>query len=86
MFYKNFHRLPESEDKNYREQIKRRRFEIVANKFKMDLRPRVFMRVMSKELLLLSFGIFFGLSKLSIKERRPSVLLQIRKSDLQTAY
>lgn len=55
--------MPESQDKVYRENIKRRRFEIVANKFRMDMRPRVFMKVMSKELLLLSFGIFFGLSK-----------------------
>ncbi len=36
---------------------------MMRTNFRMDLRPRVFMRVMSKELLLISFGVFFGLSK-----------------------
>ena len=61
-FYRDFHRLPESKDKVYRETVKRRRYQQQMRNFRIDLRPSVFLRVMSKELLLIGFGVFFGLS------------------------
>lgn len=56
-------RLPESKDKEYAESIKKMRYKQAGEKFRIDLRPKVFLKTMKLELMVLFVGVGVALCK-----------------------
>jgi len=63
-FYERFLKLPESKNKKYNQAERDQRFKMGNDSFKMDFRPRKFFSIMKVEIILLTFGIGFAISKL----------------------
>ena len=66
-FYERFLKLPESKNKKYNQAERDQRFKMGDNNFKMDFRPRKFFSIMKVEIILLTFGIGFAISKFLYK-------------------
>jgi hypothetical protein len=61
--HQKFLKLPESRSKKYYEEMKEHRMKYGMTKHKIDLRPRAFWGIMKVEIILLMFGVAFGISK-----------------------
>jgi len=61
--YENFLKLPESKTKKHYQSIKDERFKLSDQGMKIDLRPRKFFSIMKVEIILLTFGVGFAISK-----------------------